>query len=475
MAMTVEQVNNKLSKILKQLDAAIDNRNLKKVKDHVHSIQQLNKNSEGQHNDSILQELEQRVTRIVEERNEEDEMPEKVKLQQIRKAVSSGEEPFRNAKKVVENLVENQKDFNENDLYSIKNSQKVDNEVQINALKQTNEGLETFIIYIEDNYIEKIESYESANKIIEKIKEDVDYLKDLDEKDPLDTQDISKYKASIKSKLADLKQMNLKGVDVSVADGFEADLGKVENFIDKTQGNISHETNVIANKVKGDTVLLDPTIRNHFNVDWASNNADNLTQAYKKIVQKRQKASSKIATLQAENRQIDKTMEIARQRMQEDQRLISIAETPDGSLKSDEEIINNVLENKIYREDIDRQINEKYNLDSKYPWTRMKASFNYYREQRKCGIIRAAWNVVRYRTRNLKMLVTEEEALDYGKTKALKGHSRIDDRNQRFRENMKQETLRRMVKNPNLSEEEIKDDVVGKAYESVFEEGREDH
>lgn len=472
--MTVEQVNNKLSKILEQLDAAINNRNLKKVKEHVHSIQQLNKNSEGQQNDSILQELEQRVTRIVEERNEEDEMPEKVKLQEIRKAVSSGQEPFRNAKKVVENLVENQKDFNENDLYNIKNSQKVDNETQINAIRVQNQELAFYIEYIEREYIEKIESYKSGAKILKRIAEEEKYLEKLDKKDSLDSQEISKYNSSIKSKLEDLKQMNLINVDISLANGFESDPSILGKFRGKVAGQIFHEINSIANKIQGDETIP-KSIKDRFALNEASNTGDKLLQTYKKMVQERQKASSKIATLQAENRQIDKTMEIVRQRMQEDQRLISIAETPDGSLKSDEEIINNVLENKIYREDIDRQINEKYNLDSKYPWTRMKASFNYYREQRKCGIIRAAWNVVRYRTRNLKMLVTEEEALDYGKTKALKGHSRIDDRNQRFRENMKQETLRRMVKNPNLSEEEIKDDVVGKAYESVFEEGREDH
>ena len=128
MAMSLERMNQKLEKILKDLDSAIEDIDLKKAMEQVIKIGELNEKTEGQANDVMLAELEKRIQEITDEINSSEsglEADEAKELTDIRNILKDNKEPFQQIENVVESL--SNKGITQEDLKNYKKTQINDN------------------------------------------------------------------------------------------------------------------------------------------------------------------------------------------------------------------------------------------------------------------------------------------------------------------------------------------------------------
>lgn len=458
MAMSIEKLNQKLEKVLKDLDNAIENREVKKAMEAIKSAKDLNSKSEGQQNDVILAELEERVKQITEEiREEEDDLKasEIGNLKDIRAQIENGSEPFKNIKTVVESL-EN-KDFSQEDLKQYKEGQKNDNLAQIEGIKLKNQEVQSIIVDLENRYIEKIDNNYAAIEIIKGIEEKKAKLDNLVE--GKDDETIEKVKSDIKAKISEL---GAKGVDVSSIQNFESDPSKIDNFVAKKDKELRSECDTLAISAATDTTIPD-SYRAQYNFDNIKTSKD-LKDAYEKLVGTRQKNSLKITTLEAENKQIDKTI-ITLEKEEERQ---SIVYNKDGTPKSDSEIEKAVLSNKSDREKIEKLVSDRF--DSKNPFKRFGARMQYYKETEEVGGFGAFWKALTNKTKNVKRIAESSMAIQTGIARSNKAINNMAKRQNDFKETIRREAIKKMSKNPKFTENDIKEDIMKTAYEEASKE-----
>lgn len=452
MAMSIEKMNQKLEKVLKKLDEAIENRDSIKVAQQIKEVKTLNEKSEGQQNDTILAELEIRINDIVQEinTNEELEADELRDLAQVRNAMKSGKDPFAKTKKVVDSLSE--KGVTQEDIRKYKETQKNDNLTQIEGIKVANKDLSVKIADIEMRYIDKIENNDAAIKIIEEIKKQKDVLASLDS--TTDATRISATNSKIKDKISELAS---KGVDVSSIQNFESNPGVIDTFHASKIAELRTNSDTLAVEITSDRSIQD-RVKVQYGLDSVTN-AKDLKDRYKEMVGTRQKYSTKVTTLEAENRQIDKTI---KELDREEQGYGMYDE--DGNRKTDREIAEKVLNDKRYGPIIERVVNEKFGGGI---FKRLGARMDYYKETEEVGSVRAFFKALTTKTKTIKRLVAGTQAIQIGREISGAAELRMQKRQNDFRETIRKEAAKKMSKNSNFTENDIKEDIMSKAYESA--------
>lgn len=455
--MTMEQMNQKLEKILKELDNAIEDIDLTKVDAAITKAQKFNKTTEGKINEGILIKLNDRIKKIAEDIKIGDglDVYDKIQLATIKGKIISGKDPFQKTKDVVDNL--SKKGINQDDLKQYKETQKNDNIVQIEAMKVTNQELAVGIADIEMRYMEKIENNDVAIKIIKDIKKQKDLLVSLDPS--TDAETISATKTNIKSKISELAS---RGVDVTSIQRFEANPSVIDVFETTKIGELESNSNNVALTIATDTSIA-PKIIAQYELDSVSN-AKELKDKYKEMVGTRQKTASKITTLEAENRQIEDTIK----ELDKEERLKTYAYNDDGSLKSESDIARAVLGNNTTKQKIEERISEKF--DSRNPFKRFGARMDYYKETNSVGGFKAFWMAFASRTKTVKRIATKSEAARVGKGISDQAVMNMGKRQNDFKETIKREAAKKMSKDPTLTEKDMEDDIIKKAYESAFKD-----
>lgn len=454
MAMSLERMNEKLEKILKNLDKAIEDKDTAKVAKTVKSARDFNGKSEGQVNDIILSILETKIQAITEEiKNDEDlEASEIKELTAVRKVIMSGKDPFEKTKAVVDSL--SQKGVNQEDLKNYKETQKNDNLAQIAGLQETNKELAIRISNIEMRYIEKIENKDAAIQIIGDIKKQKDKLDSLDSS--MDAAKINATKTNIKAKISELSSM---GIDVSSIQNFESNPSVIDSFCATKKGELETESDSLAAKIGTDQSIPED-FKAQYGLDTVTN-AKDLKDKYKEMVGARQKNASKITTLTAENRQIDKTI----QTLEKEQQIANMLYDENGNLKDETELGIEVLtNNRRIRDDIEAEMNEKFGGGF---FKRFGARMDYYKETEKVGRFRAFFKALRTKTDNIKQITSTAKAVQIGRDIANKNANNMARRQNDFKEAIRREAAKQMSKNEQLTENDIRNDVISKAYEDA--------
>lgn len=455
MAMSIEKLNQKLEKVLKNLDKAIEDRELSKAQTAIESAKSLNEKSEGQQNDAILNELEERIKKITEEIKEDDdelEAKEIKDLTAIREEIEKGSNPFKNIKAVVDSL--EKKDFSQEDLKQYKESQKNDNLAQIEGIKLKNQEVASVIIDIENRYIEKIDNNYAVIEIIKNIKEKKAKLDSLVK--GKDDEAIQKTKSDIKAKIS---EMGAKGVDVSSIQNFESDPSIIDGFVTKKETELRTESDNLAVVAASDLAIPESY---RLQYDFANiKSSEDLKDRYQQMVGTRQKNSLKITTLEAENRQIDETIKT----LEKEEKIKNIAYNKDGSPKSDSEIEKAVLSNDSTRQNIEKLVSDRF--DSNNPFKRFGARMDYYKETQEIGRVKAFWKALTNKTKNVKRIAETSMAVQTGIGMTNKAINNMAKRQNDFKETIRKEAAKKMSKNPKLTENEIKDEVIKKAYEEA--------
>ncbi len=456
MALSINKINERLEGVLKKLDQAIDYRDMTDVQKALEEAKKLNKSSDGITNEVLLEELQERIKKIAEEikpNNGLDE-DERIELNKIKKEIKAGKDPFEKTKAVVDSL--SKKGVNQEDLKSYKEQQKYDNAVQIEAVKANTQELANVITNIEMMYIEPIQNNDEAIKIIKEIQKEKEFLENLDSS--TDAETISASKSTIRTKISELQQ---RGVDVSSIQNFESNPSLIDTFSTATINDLGKKSNKIANALAADKSIPE-NIKERFGLTAASNTAKALKSSYNAMVKTRKKMATKIATLEAENRQIDKTIKT----LDREEEIRSIAYNEDGTEKSPSEIARTVLNNDRTREQIVEEVSNK--MDYKNPFKRFGARMNFYQDTQNVGKFKAFWKAAFSKTKNVKRIAATSEAVRIGKGMSAKASDSMRSRQENFRQTLKNETLKKMSKDATLTEDKIRDDVVEQAYESAF-------
>lgn len=456
MAMTMEQMNQRLEKVLKQLDDAIEDRDLAKVDEAIIKAQKFNKISEGKKYEEILEGLNDRIKKIAEEIKPDNELDvdERKDLAGIKKKIKDGKDPFQKTKKVVDSL--SKKGVNQEDLKLYKETQKNDNIAQIEAIKENNKELAISIQDIEIRYIAKIEKNDESIKIIQDIKKQKDLLESLDPS--TDAELINATKVGIKDKISELAA---KGVNVNAIQNFESNPSVIDAFESTKIGELNNESNTIAQGITQDK-YISGLVWNQY--DLASvTNAKDLKDKYKEMVGTRQKNASKITTLEAENRHIDNTIRT----LEKEEKIKGIAYNEDGTERLESEIARTVLNNDSTRQRIENSVNNRF--DGNF-FKRFGARMDYYKEIQGVGSFKAFWKAFASKTKNVKTIATASEAVRTGRGMADKAISNMGKRQSDFKETIKREAVKKMSKDATLTENDIRDNAIEEAYKSAFRE-----
>lgn len=459
MAMSLEKMNEKLEKILKDLDKAIEDRDTAKVEKAVKSARDFNGKSEGQVNDVILSMLETKIQTITEEINgdEDLEADELEGLSDVRKVIMSGKDPFEKTKAVVDSL--SKKGVNQEDLKNYKETQKNDNLAQIVGLQETNRELAIRISNIEMRYMEKIENNEAIIEIIGDIKKQKDKLDRLDSS--MDQAKVNSTKANIKAKISELSS---KGVDVSSIQNFESNPSVIDSFCATKKGELETESDTLAAKIGTDQSIPDD-FKAQYGLDTVKD-AKELKDKYKEMVGTRQKNASKITTLTAENRQIDKTI----QTLEKEQQIANMLYDENGNLKDDTELGTEVLtNNRRIRNEIEAEMDDKFGGGF---FKRFGARMDYFKSTENVGSIGAFWRALRTKTANIKQITSTAKAAQIGRDIANNNVNNMTRRQNEFKETIRREAAKQMSKNAKLTEKDITNDVMSKAYESASKDER---
>lgn len=228
--MSVEEINKKLEKVWKDLDKAIEEQDIKKVENTIKSVQNLNEKTEGESNEKIITELEEKIRQIAQDIHPDSglkssERRELIKIKgKIKKAIT----PFKKIEEIVEKL--SKESTNQEDLKEYKEQQKEENIVKIDALKVNSEQLTKSMIDIEMRYLEPIKNNQEIIEILDRIRQERDVISDAYQYS--DTETIAAENSKISSLLSELES---KGVDISRTNGFEANFHKLYtlNRVDK--------------------------------------------------------------------------------------------------------------------------------------------------------------------------------------------------------------------------------------------------
>lgn len=458
MAMSVEQVNKRLAKVLKDLDSAIEDRDLKKVDEVIKKAETFNKNSQGKAYESILNAFNEKIKEIAEQiKTDKDlDVDEKKELANIKNKIKSGKDPFEKINKVVDNL--SKKGISQEDLINHKESQKNDNKTQIKAIEKNNLELATGIADIEMRYITKIQDNDAAVKIIEDIKKEKDLIESLDS--TVDGEAIDQAKTSIKDKITELSS---KGVDVKSIQGFESNLSVIDSFHSTKISELNQNSDTIASSIANDSSIAGKLATQY---DLANvTNATDLKDRFKGMVKTRQKNATKIATLKAENKQIDET--IKKLELEKEEK--SYAYNEDGTRKSDDEIRNAIL-NSSHANRLERDVSAKLKANSKNPFKKLVARIDYYKQTQKEGrfsTIRAVCKAFTHKTKSVKMIAMNSMAVDLGVQVADNAVGEIGRRQNDFKEAIRREAAKKMSKDSKLTENDVRDDVMETAYKSA--------
>ena len=83
------------------------------------------------------------------------------------------------------------------------------------------------------------------------------------------------------------------------------------------------------------------------------------------------------------------------------------------------------------------------------------------------------WNAATHKTKKVKRLAVFNEAVNKGKELSQYGMSVMQQRRSNFVETVRKEAMKELSKDPNLTENDIKDNVIEKAYTSALGEERD--
>lgn len=462
MAMSVEQMNQKLEKVLRDLDKAIEDRDATKVAQAMKSAREFNQASEGEKNSEILEKMEERITKISQDLhpNQGLDINDRKELVKIRKKINEGKNPFQKIEKVVNQLAK--EDISQRDFKSYKEQQKEDNLISIDAIKEKNKLLASVIIDIEMKYIEQIEKNNQSMEILKEIGEKRDFIKDLDEKNTIDAETIKAEKAGIKTLISKLAS---KGMDVSQIENFETNFDQL-NDIEGLSGNYGNKNKELVKQFKKDKTIPEE-IKVQFDLDNVDG-SDHIKWRYQQMLSQKRKYISKINTLQAENEQIDKTIAT----LNREEKDKSIAYHDDGSAKSNAEIASTVLRDEVLQRNVEERVADKYKFNEG-KWKRFLARMDYYKQEKGKGRLGAFWNAIKNR-KQFKALVTGTEAVNYGREMSNVAQLTMKTRQEEFRATMKNEVRKAITRDTDAKEDQIKEEAMSKAYKSTLGEVKEE-
>ena len=160
-----------------------------------------------------------------------------------------------------------------------------------------------------------------------------------------------------------------------------------------------------------------------------------LEEKYNNMTQTRMSYATKSVILKNEIDQIDNVIK----EMRRDDYLKSVAYKSDGTLKSNDEIADEVFSNPKMVDEIEDRLTEKYG-DGLFRSFRSRKS--YYKEQEGKGIfasIKATWKALFNSSNKVALLASRTEAAKYGKSGADKAAKAIETRKASFQKTLKQE------------------------------------
>lgn len=457
--MSVEEMNKKLEKILKDLDSAITDKSLVKIDNVIQNAKRFNKSVDGAMNNELINGIEEKIEKIVLDIKEVSDIDDKVKLVDIIEKLEEKKEPFEKVEKAVEQL--NKITVNQEDLKNHKEQQKSDNTVKIDVIKENEKKLLTEMIYIEMTYIESMRRNDEAIKIINNIYKEAKNLEKLKKaKSPLLEEIINETKSNIRTMLS---QLSDKGVDISKTNGFESDNNKLYKLNEEKE-KLNKDNQNLLDRFKTDT-SISKELKDRYHLDDKQlQDAEDIKKAYKQMEQTRQTYRSKLSILEAENKQIDKTIAM----LENEKNIRTMVYNDDGTEKSNSYIAKKVLGSQECREQIQDELENQ--LFGKRWFKRTRAKYRYYTQMEKKGKLRAAWDTITHRTKNVKMLATEKKAVEMGRQYAQNATDQMMSRRNRFMETIKKEGRKEILNNPNITQDEIKYKVEERAYKSALGE-----
>ena len=277
----------------------------------------------------------------------------------------------------------------------------------------------------------------------------------------MDQAKVNSTKANIKAKISELSS---KGVDVSSIQNFESNPSVIDSFCATKKGELETESDTLAAKIGTDQSIPDD-FKAQYGLDTVKD-AKELKDKYKEMVGTRQKNASKITTLTAENRQIDKTI----QTLEKEQQIANMLYDENGNLKDDTELGTEVLtNNRRIRNEIEAEMDDKFGGGF---FKRFGARMDYFKSTENVGSIGAFWRALRTKTANIKQITSTAKATQIGRDIANNNVNNMTRRQNEFKETIRREAAKQMSKNAKLTEKDITNDVMSKAYESASKDER---
>ena len=459
MARALKEILDKLDKAIVEAGKDANNVKMADVTKILQSnLVKMNKRYDGNGYDVILAKLDKRIADITEKvrTDKKLDVAEAKKLAEIRKEIQKGKEPFQKTRDVIKSL--EAKGYSKEELRNRKEAQKIDKTAQMKANQKMTEDLAFGMADIEAKYINPINQNKESCKIITEMAKKRVLIDTLDPQ--MDKDRIKELKDEIKSNIS---QLSARGLDVTSLNGFESNLNLIDNFANTQVPIIEQNSrNIAINMATDKTIPSD--LRNQFNLG-SVRDVKSLEEKYNNMSQTRMSYATKAVTLKNEIDQIDNIIK----EMKRDDYLKSVAYKSDGTLKSNDEIADEVFYNPKMVDEIEDRLTEKYG-DGLFRSFRSRK--NYYKEQEGKGIfasIKATWKALFNSSNKVALLASRTEAAKYGKDGADKAVKAIETRKASFQKTLKQGVQTRVAKNPSLSEDKIKDGLIDKAYEQASE------
>lgn len=458
--MTQEQLDKVVAayeKILKELDDAIEQRDLAKAQDIVENkLGRFNKKQKGLTNTNILKSLNDRIKKITEEMKPENglDTDEIKELADIRKKIMDGKEPFQQTEEIIKTLTG--KGVTQEELKARKQDQKRDNQFKINGITEVNNKLSTGIADIEMRYIDPIKDNENSIKIIKDMQRAKSVLQSLDP--AMDGDRINATKVQIKSIIS---QLSSKGIDVTGLKGFEADLSLIDTFVGDKTRELETKNTDIASRMARDT-SISGDLRSQFALH-SVRDLNSLKEKYSDMTATRQKNATKIRTLENENVQIDNTVE----KMEKDEIIKNIAYEADGSEKDENIVANTVLSNSQMKAEVDGMVETLFsNPNNRIFFPKLRDRMDYYKENGSNGF-QAFFKAMFSSTNKTKKLATRTEAARFGKHVSDMAIDKMESRKNAFIKSIKTEVQQKRAKDSTLTADQLKDETIEKAFEDA--------
>lgn len=458
--MTQEQLDKVVAayeKILKELDDAIEQRDLAKAQDIVENkLGRFNKKQKGLTNTNILKSLNDRIKKITEEMKPENglDTDEIKELADIRKKIMDGKEPFQQTEEIIKTLTG--KGVTQEELKARKQDQKRDNQFKINGITEVNNKLSTGIADIEMRYIDPIKDNENSIKIIKDMQRAKSVLQSLDP--AMDGDRINATKVQIKSIIS---QLSSKGIDVTGLIGFEADLSLIDTFERTKIPELETKNTDIASRMARDT-SISGDLKSQFALH-SVRDVNSLKEKYSDMTAIRQKNATKIRTLENENVQIDNTVE----KMEKDEIIKNIAYEADGSEKDKNIVANTVLSNSQMKAEVDGMVETLFsNPNNRIFFPKLRDRMDYYKENGSNGF-QAFFKAMFSSTNKTKKLATRTEAARFGKHVSDMAIDKMESRKNAFIKSIKTEVQQKRAKDSTLTADQLKDETIEKAFEDA--------